>query len=357
MKYKNAIIFTAIFTLILYNILPYSSVFVEEVYSGGLFQYIRLIHDNTIGYMPFATVYLVAGALFFLSFSYFSYFKNKVIRYAPFWKCVSVLLFDLCVLISIVLILFYWMWAFNYKRLSFEEKNNLAKVEITEDWLFNEIKITQDTLVALYGQRSLQYNHEATEKLVRNSIAKILYSTDYEVSGKARIRQLQPKGFLLIWSTAGVYLPFVSEGHIDKGLPTLTKPFTLAHEMSHAYGIPQESTCNFTAFLACIITENPSIRYSGWLGYFRYLLSAARRTNPERYKAFYQKSINSMIVSDLQLIYNTLNEYPDILPKLRYFLYDSYLKSHGVTEGMISYSRMIYLAASWKSKNGNFIID
>tara|TARA_Y100000385_G_C13104258_1_gene646541 strand:- start:2325 stop:3389 length:1065 start_codon:yes stop_codon:yes gene_type:complete len=354
MKLKICLILLAVLTLSLNSYLPYESAFVENIYSQGIFQWVRRVHDFSLGRLPWPNIYILALLLFIGLIFYLKHFKRKISRLPFIWKGVKTLVLDSLVFLSFIMILFYWLWAFNYKRISFEKKNNLPKIEITEDWLFDEIQLVHDSLLALRPFTESDYNHSKVESDIRLSLAKTLPSLGYSVNGNARVREVNPKGILLIWSTAGVYLPFVSEGHIDKGLHSLTKPFTLAHEMSHGYGIGQESTCNFTAFLGCINSENKSIQYSGWLGYFRYLLSAGRRTNQVRYKRFYEEQFHNDILIDLDNIYKELQKYPDILPKLRYFLYDSYLKSHGVTEGMISYSRVIHLAASWKEKQGEF---
>ena len=353
MKISFIIPLLAILTILLYNSIPYDSVLVESYYSHGLFQWIRRIHDYTLGRSPIPVLYIL---FFGLVIGFALYLKNYlrfVRRELFFWKGLKRLIGHAVILVSTSIILFYWLWAFNYKRISIEQKNGLARSEISEEWLFNEFESVHDTLVALFPNKASEYDHFEVEKKIRSSLHNVLPYIGYNVSGKARVREVNPKGLLLVWSTAGVYLPFVSEGHIDDGLHPLTKPFTLAHEMSHGFGIGQESTCNFTALLACIKSSDPDIQYSGWLGYFRYLLGAVRRTNDERYKLFYNEKMNENILSDLNLIYEELQKYPDILPKLRYFLYDSYLKSHGVTEGIVSYSRVIHLASAWKKKNGS----
>ena len=354
MKVRYVLYILALLTIGVNSFIPYGSSFIEDYYSNGIFLWVRRIHDYTLGRLPFPQVYLLFIVMIISFLVYFKRYKERRDRYPFVLKGISILFSDLLTFFSIVIILFYWLWAFNYKRVPFEKKNNLQKTEITEEWLFDELKTIHDSLVTLYNYRSLVYDHKKIEYQIRTSLSDILPKLGYDVSGKARVRQLNPKGLLLVWSTAGVYLPFVSEGHIDNGLPSLTKPFTLAHEMSHGYGIASESTCNFTALMACINSSDPNIRYSGWLGYFRYILSAARRTNSDRYKEFYENEFNQNVIDDLNLIYEQLQKYPDILPKLRYFIYDSYLKSHGVKEGMISYSRVVHLASAWSEKYGKY---
>jgi len=347
------VILLAIITLIINEVLPFNSPFIEQFYSNGLFLAVRTLHDNTLGRLPFPTIYLLFGCLMGLAIRYI--YRHRNIRRKPWHKTIIQLISHVITLLCIILTLFYWLWAFNYKRQSFEHKNNLVKSPITEEWLFDELRSVHDSLYSLRTTLNFRYDHQPIESEIRRTMKKHLASLGYSTHGEVRVREIHPKGNLLIWSTAGVYLPFVSEGHIDAGLPELVKPFTLAHEMTHGYGEGSESVCNFIAFLTCIRSHDLSVRYSGWLGYFRYLLSACRRTNPEVYQSFRNNEMSELIEIDLETIYVGLQKYPDLLPKLRYLIYDSYLKSHGVSEGMLSYSHMIRLAKMWDAKFGSYL--
>lgn len=340
-------------TILLNYYLPFDSQLVENYYSHGIFNIVRAIHDNTFGILPFSTLYLL---LLVLIMGLFRYFRNNSNRKRlHITTRVKRSIIHLITLVAVVLTLFYWLWGFNYKRVSFEKRNHLEKKEVTEDWLFSQLETVHDSLVNIRSVDDYQYNYDQVEFDIRSNMNEVLPGLGYSTKGRVRVREIHPKGSLLIWSTAGVYLPFVSEGHIDAGLPILTKPFTLAHEMTHGYGEGGESTCNFVAFMVCIRSSDASIRYSGWLGYFRYLLSSCRRTNPERYALFRKEIIHEGVADDLESISAQLQKYPDILPQLRDLIYDSYLKNHGVTEGMLSYSRMIHLAKSWESKYGTYL--
>ena len=47
----------------------------------------------------------------------------------------------------------------------------------------------------------------------------------------------------------------------------------MAHEMAHGYGITDEGEASFFAYLACLRSKNPMIRYSGEFNYLFQLLS------------------------------------------------------------------------------------
>ncbi len=153
-------------------------------------------------------------------------------------------------------------------------------------------------------------------------------------------------------STAGFYLPFTGECNIDAGLHPIQLPFVVAHEYAHAYGITDEGSCNFLAYLSCNQSADPFVRYAGSLSYWRYIAGNYQAYYPKEY-ALFRKQLPKGIIADLDAINANGRKYPDILPRVRDFAYDSYLKSQGIEEGLESYSRIIMLVKAWKEKENH----
>ena len=126
-------------------------------------------------------------------------------------------------------------------------------------------------------------------------------------------------------------------------------PFTWAHEFTHGYGITSEAACNFIAYLACKESDDPLIQYAGHLGYWRYVASNYKSAEREKYTNF-RKTLPSTIKLDLQSIYDNGDLYPDILPQVRDFIYGSFLKSQGISDGLKNYSKVVRMATAWRNK-------
>lgn len=80
---------------------------------------------------------------------------------------------------------------------------------------------------------------------------------------------------------SGVYSPFTGEPNYNADMPDFQLPFTMAHEMAHQRGVARESEANFVAYLVCINSRDPFVRYSGYrngLG----VLSELYRVEPEK---------------------------------------------------------------------------
>ncbi len=98
-------------------------------------------------------------------------------------------------------------------------------------------------------------------------------------------------------------------------------------------------------------TSNALIRYSGRLSYWRYIAREYRRYDPQGFEAA-RKTLSPEIVLDLEAIQRAMDKYPDLIPRLQYQIYDQYLKTQGIKEGMLSYNEVLTLVHAWELKHG-----
>ena len=327
----------------------------EQIYYNSIFRMIRIIYDYTLGWLPFPMVYLL-----FLFVVYLLYRILGEIGKGIKGRNISKALLPVLNTASFIIIFFYLLWGFNYQRDRLSEKLQLDGDKMSLEELIEEGKLVGE-LAATYRMSIIQDTFSISgsniipsnlESQIRMSQKEILNSWDYQPVGRVRVRKLMPKGILLRLSTAGVYIPYVAEGHIDKGLHPIQWPFTMAHEMAHGYGFTDEGECNFIAFVTCMNAEDPVIQYSAILAYFRYIISNLRLTDYEAYIKLLH-TVDRGIMNDIYAINKQLNKYPDIMPDFRDLVYDSYLKSHGVHEGLRSYSTIIRLVNKWKKSKVN----
>lgn len=328
------------------------------IYSKCIFPVIRTVYDCSLGYLPFPFIYIIfllfSIFVFILVFRYFTVVRVNNARFSAFKR-----LFFITNMVGWVYFLFYFLWAFNYYRPSLESKLDLPKVYIDSAILSGEMSIVTEKINSLRSQirssgtkYSCQPNWIDLEEAIRMSQVDLLHTWGVNAIGRVRIRALYPKGLLLRISTAGVYIPFSCEGHVDPGLNVLQWPFTMAHEMAHGYGFTDEGECNFVGFLTCISSKDLDIQYSGWLAYWRYLYFRVKESSPVAAQEMYC-NLNSLVISDLTAIKSDLNRYPDLFPRLRDAIYEYYLKSNGVKEGLNSYTGIIQLVLRWKKLNFN----
>jgi hypothetical protein len=344
----------AIVTILLRTFLKGHPELVEQWYSRGLFQWIRLLSDWTIGRIPIPVLYLMILILPF----FFIRKLIKAIRQADDWVAkfftLVALLFSFA---GGVVAIFLWSWGFNYLRVPIETQIGIKPVPLSLPELKEELDLFTIKIIET-RRRIPSDNKEALtahfipnnlSSLVQEGLSSSMSDLGYPVSGNLPVRTLL-KGSLLRIGTAGFYLPFTGECNIDAGLHPLQKPYVLAHEMAHGQGIGDEGSCNFIAYLSCTKSKNVFIKYSGYLSFWRTLAVNYRRQAPEEYRAF-RATLPRGIIADLDAINANSRLYPDIFPDLRDRTYDAFLKTQGIKEGMKNYNRVIVLERAFRLKN------
>ncbi|HMQ07785.1 MAG TPA: DUF3810 domain-containing protein [Saprospiraceae bacterium] len=342
----------ALIVFILHIVFSFFPSWVESFYYGFIFQCIRYIHDFTLGLLPFPVVYFIFIVLLIGLYWVFvsPFHKNKQ---QP-WHHVAMNLLNF---VSMIIFLFYFLWGFNYQRTTLSSRILNTPFELSTEDFLKEIKKV-DSLVVNYRERLTSIQPDdiigklSLENHIRELQTNVLKSWGEKTPGRVRVRVLRPPGILLRFSTAGIYIPFANEGHIDKGLHSLQVPFTLAHEMAHGYGLTDEGECNFVAWVTCLSSTRPDVQYSGMLTYYRYLLQNYRRLDKQAYQSFLN-DMDPSVWSDIEAIHSQMDRFPDIMPQVRDFVYDSYLRTHGISDGLMSYSSVVKLAIQWQHSGWN----
>lgn len=69
----------------------------------------------------------------------------------------------------------------------------------------------------------------------------------------------------------GIYFPFTMEANYNKYVSTVYTAQTIAHELAHLKGYMYEDEANYMAYLACVASDDITVRYSGFLSVFEYV--------------------------------------------------------------------------------------
>ena len=150
---------------------------------------------------------------------------------------------------------------------------------------------------------------------------------------------------------SGVYSFFTGESNVSISYPDFMIPFTTAHEMAHQRGIAREDEANFIAFLVCLKSNDPFIRYSGLTEILRYLLDSVYITDTELYQkvylstpAIYKKESSNLAdflqSTSIKVVSGATNSINNAL-----------LQSQGQSEGSASYGLVTELAVAYYKGN------
>ncbi len=342
MKSYHGVVLAAL-VLAISSLIGQESALVERYYSRGFYLYLRRLYDLI------DPVLVVPGILIAI----------VLVIIVPLWRAFAQKrswkskLKTIVNIIGWIVFLFYLLWGFNYQRIPYVKQTNLGIVTPSDSLLRAEVVETVMTLTELRHRkvwsRDSAINLSALQGLLSDEMGVYLSSVDYPTNFDVRVRVWKLKGLLLRFSTAGIYIPHSLEGNVDGGLHPLQLPFTGSHEMVHAFGITHEGVANLCAYMACSKSENIYVRYCAELAYFRYLLTDLRRSDQAAWEEVWA-GLDPLIVKDLQDIRQQMDKYPDFIPKIRNKVYDSYLKQHGMADGLKSYSQMVKLVMSEKAR-------
>lgn len=245
------------------------------------------------------------------------------------------------------------MWGFNYGRTT-----------IGESYFQNEY-VTLDT-AAFKNRWQLQtkrVNLLRTKVIMPDSTAKRMtqnYAQRYRETALKRdsffgldlrlqpqCKEFVPAGLLLRLNTAGFYFPYGSESYVDKALHVTQKPFVIAHELAHGYGVADEGEANFVGYILSQSSADPLAQYSSALSLWLYMASDGRHLA----KSFTQSmwdGLSPAVWEDLQARRMLDERYPEFMPRMRDAIYDSYLSMNKVEGGMKSYNRFVKMVLTYE---------
>lgn len=334
-----------------------NSALAERFFSRGLFVAWRWTWDLTLGRSPipwlyvFAAVVLIAGAAKVARV--FSRPRSRI--RLPRLKAIGRTLLRTAAWAGALVFFFYVLWGFNYDRVGLEKQLGLepppldaAALAAEASWASRMAKesrasIPSATSEAL-GKSVLPAGLETT---LRKALVTVLREAGYPAPGRVRVRTFIPGGWMMRFSSTGIYIPYFGEGYTAGNLLPFEKPFTMAHEMAHGFGITDEGAANFLAFLTCEASPEPMVRYSGYASYWSYASGELLR---DEFKALWADLPEGM-KADLLAAQKNAARYRGALDKISRKVYARYLKSQRIEDGLRSYSRFVGLVAAWKQKS------
>lgn len=324
----------------------------EQIYSRWIFPVIRQIMDMTLSRLPFPSVYLfLLGVVGILVYQVVQVqrkvgFKQKVRRLAR-----SSINFA-----GLLVFLFLVLWGYNYQRIPVYQQLSLDPIPLSQEELIKEIEVTHSTMLPL--RDSLTSDTLAIEEtipyadledIVRKELRMTLSRLGFGAKGHPRTREFLPSGFLRRMGILGIYFPYTGESYIDPTLHVLEKPFTVAHEMAHSFGITNEGEANFISWVTGIQSEQGLLQYCAQLQLLRYQLNDLRKTDPKAYTQTIG-TLDHGVINDIRSIVLKSQEIKPISLELTRKSNDLFLKTQGVKAGVKSYAQLPMLAHAWRNR-------
>lgn len=224
---------------------------------------------------------------------------------------------------------------------------SVSELEDTALWLAAEANsLSSQIEYAEDGASIMPYTIAEMNKKLMDAYAKVCDKYPFIQKLYSRAKPVMLSEAMSYTHITGVYTYFTGEANINVHFPDYTIPYTAAHELAHQRGIAREDEANFVAFLVCAESDDPYIRYSGYLNLYEYLASPLY-SHADAYKRVYS-TILAPVIGEMRAYSVFFNQYRDSTAgKVSEKVNDTFLQVQG-TEGTKSYGMVVDLAVAYR---------
>ncbi|MBQ4561838.1 MAG: DUF3810 domain-containing protein [Clostridia bacterium] len=312
----------------------------------------RLIISKLTGLLPFSlgeAMFLCLPLFIFIAlFVYFKVCYNDDIKAGRY-------VVTLVSFLSIMLTAYVFMFGVGYNCSDIEDKLGLEakpvsyeELEHTADCLLNEINSAIDDIDYRYdGSSRLPYSFKELNDNLNSAYSSFSDKYPFVPKLSSNVKILAVSPVMTYTHISGIFTYYTGEANLNINYPDYSLPYTMAHEMAHQRGVAPENEANFIAFLVCLESEDPYIRYSASMSVLEYVLSAMHKASPEEY-ARYTSDLDLRIRGEMVAFSNFFDKYRDsVASEVTDTINDTYLKASGDSAGSKSYGMVVDLACAY----------
>jgi hypothetical protein len=250
---------------------------------------------------------------------------------------------------AVLYLVFLFLWGLNYRRMPLEEKLDYDASRLTPAAIlrFGEVALERVNALHASSQRDAGTGAGAGLAAAFESAQRLLGAREGRTAAPAAPKRSIFTWYLVNAGIDGVMNPFFLEIILNPEILPMERPFSVAHEWAHLAGYADESEANFVAWLTCARADANG-QYSGWLEALRYTMGGLPRAERTRL----QQQLMPAVEDDLRAINERLGRADPVVSGMARNVYDAYLKSQGVNEGIASYGAMLRLLVGTAFENG-----
>lgn len=284
---------------------------------------------------------------------------HAVRRRCDTWKSALVYLGILLSVVSLLFSLFSLNFAAGYRGTSLDEKLDLDRRAVSAEELYDTAEllrenINRETEHILYGEDGfsvMPYTLDTLNDQLNDTYAAFCIDHEFITHVDGSIKPVLVSEAMSYMHITGVYSFFTGEANVNVNFPDYTLPFTAAHEMAHQRGIAREDEANFVAYLVCISSDDPYIRYSGYLNMYEYVVGALASADYESF-CMVSAHLNGEVKGEITAYNQFFKTYADsTASKVSGTVNNSFLQSQG-TPGTKSYGMVVDLAVAYHRSEG-----
>ena len=279
--------------------------------------------------------------------------------YKIFFKAKSLknFLIELGTVLTIISILFYFLWGVNYKRISIRNKVvSNQKVDIVKLVNFTNqlIDKTNKKHIDLFNLDSIIPNdNRSFEEIKNTSVMDFKHLNALKQDSIQNFDYAYPSIKRSLFSTvltfmgfSGYINPFTGEANINTKIPKNSIPFVINHEIAHQLGTASERDANFISYISLLNSSNEFHEFLALSYSLRVCLNELYANDRNSYSNSVKK-INTGILNNYNQTQNFWNKYNGPVEIISKNIYDKFLKQNDLKTGIKNYGETISLILSY----------
>ena len=275
-------------------------------------------------------------------------------KYSDSWSGVLIYFIKILSVVSVLFTMFVWGFGTAYHGTPLDKKLGLERKEIsveelkqTAEILVQEINKEIEEIYFIYdGFSIMPYSYSEMNDKLLSAYDKVCSEYPFIQNLYSRVKPVMLSEIMSYTHITGVYSYFTGEANINVNFPDYTIPYTAAHELAHQRGIAREDEANVVAFIVCSLSDDPYIRYSGYLKLYEYVSSALYSADSDAYYEILA-DLESPVISEMEAYSEFYDKYRDsTVGVISGMVNDTYLKFQG-TSGTKSYGMVVDLAVAY----------
>lgn len=276
-------------------------------------------------------------------------------RYSDSWRNVLIFCTSILSVAALVFSLFTLGFAPSYKGTTLDRKLGMERRAVSASELYEtavilaeavnreaeEISYSEST-----GFSVMPYDFEEMNDRLLDAYDRICDRYGFVQRLRSRIKPVMLSYPMSYTHITGVYTFFTGEANLNVSFPDYTLPYTAAHELAHQRGIAREDEANFMAFLVCQASDDPYLRYCGYLNLYEYVASALYSASPELYWNV-SRTLETSVRAEMKAYSEFFDQFRDsVVGEVSESVNNAFLVIHG-TEGVKSYGMVVDLAVAY----------
>jgi hypothetical protein len=168
---------------------------------------------------------------------------------------------------------------------------------------------------------------------------------------RGRIKPAAASPLLSRLLIVGFYSPWTGEAHYNTEMPGCNLPQVVAHEKAHQRCITSEDEADFFGVMACVLSDVPYVRYSGYLAAQQHMLNELYGLDPDRAEEIAAKR-HPGVLRDREAGREFVMKHLGAISQAGRAVNDAYLK-----EGVLSYKMDTQLLIAFTRVHGSAWYD